>query len=326
MAGAADPDEFPIIIVEVRPIEDSYVDAGPVELQLVGNGSLRVEVMVLAAASPSSAGNELEPILKAFCAERKSEFNSLWSYEDDEIIYYLAKVSILGRDKTVDDAYQVASDIYHFSQQVADREFSAASVLGIIRGGRVDLLLGQYESHWLECKSVDYDLEKAADKIELSQDVARFANSETGGVLLVGVGTKRDALGDRLNAIHPLQSPPRAARYHKVLDRLIFPPIEGLRVEAVPARPDGQPSLLAIQIPPQPEELKPFLVTGAIVRGKVEGAFISIVRRREEHSIPITAAAIHSLLSVGQAFLRRGEIPASEISEASPPSRAQAKY
>jgi hypothetical protein len=35
--------------------------------------------------------------------------------------------------------------------------------------------------------------------------------------------------------------------------------------------PEGS-NLLVVHIPPQPEELKPFLVHGAIVGGKVEGA------------------------------------------------------
>ena len=67
--------------------------------------------------------------------------------------------------------------------------------------------------------------------------------------------------------------------------------------------------LVLLDIPPQPEELKPFLVHGAIVDGRVEGAFISIVRRRGESSIPITAPMIHSTLAAGRALLRGGELP-----------------
>lgn len=73
--------------------------------------------------------------------------------------------------------------------------------------------------------------------------------------------------------------------------------------------PSGEGNLLVVHIPPQPEKLKPFLVHGAIVGGKVEGAFISIVRRRDEHSVPITAPAIHAMLAAGRALLRRGELP-----------------
>jgi hypothetical protein len=77
-------------------------------------------------------------------------------------------------------------------------------------------------------------------------------------------------------------------------------------VEAVTATPGGEPAIILVLVPPQPEELKPFLVTGAIVGDRVEGAFISIVRRRGEHSIPISAPAIHASLAAGRALLRFG--------------------
>jgi hypothetical protein len=83
--------------------------------------------------------------------------------------------------------------------------------------------------------------------------------------------------------------------------------VDGLEVFSVRAEAGGD--LLAISVPPQPEELKPFLVHGAILEGKVEGAFVSIVRRRGEHSVPITAPAIHAMLSAGRALLRRGQLP-----------------
>ena len=98
-----------------------------------------------------------------------------------------------------------------------------------------------------------------------------------------------------------------ARRYQQVLEKRLFPPPDGLTIEAVP---EGDGMLVLIDIPPQPEELKPFLVHGAIVDGRVEGAFISIVRRRGESSIPITAPMIHATLAAGRALLRRGEVSA----------------
>jgi hypothetical protein len=77
----------------------------------------------------------------------------------------------------------------------------------------------------------------------------------------------------------------------------------GLRIDVVPAADDHV--LISIDIPPQPEELKLFLVHGAITaEGDTEGAFISIVQRRGEGSIPITAPMIHASLAAGRAFLR----------------------
>jgi hypothetical protein len=95
--------------------------------------------------------------------------------------------------------------------------------------------------------------------------------------------------------------------YKQAIEDHLHPPPDNLRIEAIDAQDDGM--LILIDIPPQPEELKPFLVHGAIVDGKVEGAFISIVRRRGEGSIPITAPMIHSMLAAGRALLRREELP-----------------
>ena len=61
-------------------------------------------------------------------------------------------------------------------------------------------------------------------------------------------------------------------------------------------------------VPRQEEELKPFLMHGAFVNGKVQGAYISIVRRSGGDSIPITAQQIRSTLAAGRALLRRGEL------------------
>jgi hypothetical protein len=69
-------------------------------------------------------------------------------------------------------------------------------------------------------------------------------------------------------------------RYREVIDERIVPPIEGLTVERADLGNEG--GLLIIGVPRQPPELQPFLVHGAIAGDKVEGAFISIVRRRGE--------------------------------------------
>jgi hypothetical protein len=91
------------------------------------------------------------------------------------------------------------------------------------------------------------------------------------------------------------------------LDARVYPPIEGLQVEAMDY--GERRGLLIIVVPPQPERLKPFLVHGALVGSRVEGAFISIVRRRGEASIPISAPAIHTMLAAGRSLLQgRGKV------------------
>jgi hypothetical protein len=169
----------------------------------------------------------------------------------------------------------------------------------LLRAGRASMLIGWEESQWLEVKSAPYDLTDVHDKIELAQDAARFANAEAGGVLIVGARTRGrpELLRGRpksvasqapdlreceigitpfdcprdISAISP--APLRqlnASRHRAVLDARVYPPIEGLHIETTDY---GQGrGLLIVIVPPQPEALKPFLVHGAMVRGRVEGA------------------------------------------------------
>ncbi|MFI8301943.1 ATP-binding protein [Streptomyces sp. NPDC085927] len=179
-------------------------------------------------------------------------------------------------------------------------------VEGLCHGGAPDSLVGLDESDWLEVKSQGYDLESIKDKIELAQDVSRFANSETGGILAIGYRTKKNREGESISKCSPIpERLAQVARYRAVIDSRVFPPIDGLKIRASPHNGGW---VLTVLVPSQAEENKPFLVHGAIVGGKVEGAFISIVRRRGEASIPITGPAIHSMLAAGRSILHRKHI------------------
>ena len=76
-----------------------------------------------------------------------------------------------------------------------------------------------------------------------------------------------------------------------------------------PSQKTRDASLVLIEVPPQSEENKPFLVHGAVVEGKAQGNFFSIVRRRNDEMASTHPANVHANLTVGRAFLRRGEIP-----------------
>lgn len=102
----------------------------------------------------------------------------------------------------------------------------------------------------------------------------------------------------------------------QAIEKRSFPFPTGLRIDTVETGP-GE-GLVVMSVPPQPEELKPFLVHRAIVGGKIQGAYISIVRRSGEDSIPITAQQIHSTLAAGRALLPRGQFP-----DAPPPEQAK---
>ncbi|GAA3224519.1 hypothetical protein GCM10017691_12600 [Pseudonocardia petroleophila] len=179
---------------------------------------------------------------------------------------------------------------------------SIAHVVNQLRGGRHLELIGQPESGWLEFKSF-VDLDSGAAKIELAQDVSRFANSERAGLLVIGFRTDKRNGEDVAVKLSPLPLLSNCSkRYEDIIDSRIYPAVRGLSVEQIEVSPDV--CIVVIYIPAQREDDKPFLVHGAIVEGKVEQTFFSIVRRRGEGSVPITAREVHALLSVGRRRLR----------------------
>jgi hypothetical protein len=123
--------------------------------------------------------------------------------------------------------------------------------------------------------------------------------------MLVGVGTKKvDGAEVLVRGPEQRFSASQAQRHHQVIDDRVYPPVQGLRIEAVTSGPVSD--LLAFYVPAQPEELKPFLVHGVVVGDKIEGAFMSVVRRRGEHSITDSPQALHAQIAAGRALLRRG--------------------
>jgi hypothetical protein len=220
------------------------------------------------------------------------------------------------RGRTLRDLDDIGEAAEALIEALDGGELTRLTAGDLIRGAHANVLIGQPEGHWLDVKNQHYDLHRRAGKInlaqsgkiKLAQSVSRFCNSEDGGLVLVGMTTKPIPDGEEIRDLRPVPRNKRMLRlYQQALEDHLHPPPDNLSIEAVDVGDDGM--LILIDVPPQPEELKPFLVHGAVVDGKVEGAFISIVRRRGEGSIPITAPMIHSTLAAGRALLRCGELP-----------------
>lgn len=159
-------------------------------------------------------------------------------------------------------------------------QLDRTNTLDLLRSGHAQALIGQPEGPWLETKREHYDLKSDAGQIKLARAVTQFANSECGGLVVVGLATKKHAGIDAIHAVMPMAHNPNIRRrYVQILQNRIYPPPDNLRVEVI-AVPDGE--LVVIDIPAQPEELKPFLVHGAVIEGRVNDTFISIVQRRED--------------------------------------------
>lgn len=210
------------------------------------------------------------------------------------------------RSRTVVELFNLGSNIERLLRSVQGYPLNRASALDLLIAGRPDLLIGLKENEWLEAKTAHYDLTSLSGKVAIALAVARFANAEDGGLVVVGLRTREFQGSEVIDAVRPVPCDGRLLRrYKQAIEQHLFPPPDGLEICS---NSYGAGHLISINVPPQPEELKPFLVNGAIVDGKSEGAFISIVRRRGDTSIPTTAAAIHSTLAAGRALLRRDSL------------------
>ncbi|MFI7162846.1 helix-turn-helix domain-containing protein [Rhodococcus erythropolis] len=201
-------------------------------------------------------------------------------------------------------------------------QLDRANTLDLLRSGHAQALIGQPEGHWLETKREHYDLKSDAGQIKLARAVSQFANADSGGLVVIGLATKKLSGIDAIHAVMPMAHNPNIRRrYVQILQNRVYPPPDNLRVEVI-AVADGE--LVVIDIPAQPEELKPFLVHGAIIEGRVNDTFVSIVQRREDEGIPTSIASIHATLAAGRALLRHGYVPEARPT-ASPPRSTEPK-
>lgn len=225
-------------------------------------------------------------------------------FSDPLALFLMITIQTPIRGRSLADLYLVAENAMQLCDAFAESAVTRETVANLVRGGAAHLLVGQPEGNWLDAKSQEYDLTILDGKISLAQAVARFCNGEEGGLIVVGAKAKKVPGGEVITNVGGVQaSSGRDVRYRQVLDYHLYPPPLGLKIDLVPVE-DGL-SLIVIDIPPQGEEFKPFLVHGAIRADKrTEGSFISIVQRRGEGSIPITAPMIHASLAAGRALLR----------------------
>jgi hypothetical protein len=216
-------------------------------------------------------------------------------------------VSVQG-DATVAPLLAAGRDVAALLVAYERGEIDVIGARQLVRAGKAHLLTGLVENEWLEVKSSPYQINSAGSvstraRIELAEDVARFANGDFDAILVIGFRERRDGKASRLASLAtvPLVDVD-PDQYRAVIDERIVPPVDGLLVERVDMG-NGR-GVLMISVPPQPREMQPFLVHGTIVGDKTEGAFFSIVRRRGEASITTSAAQIHAYIVAGKAFLR----------------------
>jgi hypothetical protein len=187
---------------------------------------------------------------------------------------------------------------------------SAATATDLVPAARVDVLIGQPESAWLDAKQQPYTLGTDSAAWDVSKDVAAFANTGAGALILLGVDTKKTPNGDVLANTRPFNiGSMDAVALRAVLRDRITPAIHDLDVGVVEARPGTGYGYGWIYIPAQPAELQPFIVAGALVGGTWRGAHMAIPIRTGEDTVYLDPPAVHSMQAAGRLALRSAPPP-----------------
>ncbi|WP_131787251.1 AlbA family DNA-binding domain-containing protein [Protofrankia symbiont of Coriaria ruscifolia] len=180
------------------------------------------------------------------------------------------------------------------------RKIGRSAVVRVVESGYPEALVGVAENEWLDAKSEIYDFNSDRGKIEFAKDVAQFANSPSGGVLALGYRTRKRGGLDVIHKMTPFPNLPAnlVQRMHDHLAARLYPPVSGLTVHQVSA---GSGDILLIDIPPQADESKPFIVEGAPIEGKGMGSSFMIPLRSYAGIRPVSGRELHALIA-GRVF------------------------
>src|SRR5258708_17674556 len=113
----------------------------------------------------------------------------------------------------------------------------------IINAGHFDKLIGEFEGQYLDVKGQPYQFADGTDaRRELAKDVAAFANS-AGGFVLIGLATKTSDVvpSEQISTIRALSTNLfRPDQYRKVLAEWLYPQPKNLSLTFVQHANDAQ--------------------------------------------------------------------------------------
>lgn len=157
-----------------------------------------------------------------------------------------------------------------------------------LRAGDPAALLGVREGPWLDAKGGIYELGSPSGAEELAKDVAAFANTEHGGLIVIGIGTLPDAHGEVLDRLKPIaHNLVDLDRHRKLIRERVTPSPRDICVAWIDLG-NGR-GVLYIDIPEQPRSNKPHLVAAPAGRdGKSHQASIAVPIREGDgtHWLP----------------------------------------
>ncbi|MFB8007463.1 helix-turn-helix domain-containing protein [Nocardia sp. NPDC056000] len=181
---------------------------------------------------------------------------------------------------------------------VMNEPFSAspAKMFFAIESSETQFLLGTVESEALDAKDSHYPKQDRS-RIDIASDVAAFANSAKGGLIVIGARTVKDLHGrDFLAEVNgcPIDIGARD-RYMRAIEALVYPEIMGIKMCRTPA---ALGEIFAILIPEQLPDRIPFIVRGAVkTEGRMSSALFQVPVRQGDCNVPARIEDIHRRLN-----------------------------
>ncbi|MER5274357.1 RNA-binding domain-containing protein [Streptomyces sp. NPDC002809] len=168
-----------------------------------------------------------------------------------------------------------------------------------LRAGRPAALLGLRECSWLDAKREPYRLREPKHVEELAKDVAAFANTSTGGLIVIGIGTRAEDGAEILERLVPFdRSSVDTKQYSDLVRERVTPAPRGVTV-AWSDCDDGS-SVFFIDVPEQPPANFPYVVAAPVGKpGRVNPSTVAVPIRESDHTHWLPREEIHRLLHNG---------------------------
>jgi len=262
---------------------------------------LRVRIEIWRAEKPRAATvrSQLEPFLERHEASCDIAIEAAEEGEGFNLTVDIDRWPPEGA--TVATAWKLGDEARALLLAKEGGELKQSIALDLLCSGRWDLFRGQPESAWLEAKGAPYDHLGDNWQYELAKDVASFANSPEGGIIVIGMTTDDQGDGDTIRGYKEFElDRVRRQSYRNHIAQRVYPRVAGFDVQRIEGPAKKGFGLAVLAIPPQPESSRPFLVQGAISRGEVLGAHVLLPVRREDDTALMDAGAFHARLRLGE--------------------------
>jgi len=173
--------------------------------------------------------------------------------------------------------------------------------------GDFAVFVGEIESASFDAKDQPYQVASDAGKRELAKDTCAFANGD-GGYILIGLRTKPSVVhfADEVEEVRPVpQTLVNTLQIRDILNTWIYPQIEGLTVGFRPSTADATKGIVAIDVPTQREELRPFLIVRSFDGNRHVETMFGYVERKGDGNSQLGVADLQRALRSGLHFEKR---------------------